>query len=225
MRIGDENSKQKGRVFGLARRRSTKRVRFRGPIRHLAARDTQGHRPENLTSVNERRRATGREARLLCSFSHARGDEKLHIPATEGSEMTNWSARVHHVVITVTDIDVSRRWYRELFGVDPVIDGPVEPLPGHHRGYYHVVFPLPGGLLFGLHLHAATAEDESFSEFRPGLDHVAFAADSRREIKAWEERLSELGIDNSGIVEDRHGLNLSFRDPDNIALEVWAPLA
>jgi glyoxylase I family protein len=138
--------------------------------------------------------------------------------------MNNLPVRAHHVVITVSDIDRSREWYRELLGVDPVIDGPVEPLPGHHRGYYHVVFALSDGVFFGLHLHEATRNDDSFNEFRPGLDHVAFAAEGKSEIEAWVQRLSELGIEHSGIVEDQYGLNLSFRDPDNIALEVWSPL-
>ncbi|HEX2259188.1 MAG TPA: VOC family protein [Actinomycetota bacterium] len=133
------------------------------------------------------------------------------------------SVRMHHVVLTVTDMDVSRQWYRELLGVEPVIDEAVEPLAGHHRGYYHVVFSLPGGL-FGLHSHAATDKDDTFSEFRPGLDHVAFSAEGRSEIEAWQQRLTELGIKHSGIVEDKYALNLSFRDPDNIALEFWAPL-
>lgn len=130
----------------------------------------------------------------------------------------------HHVVLTVTDIDTSREWYRDLLRVEPVIDGPVEPLPGHHSGYYHVVFPLSGGLLLGLHAHEATRKDDSFSEFRPGLDHFAFGAESRSELNAWEQHLSDLGVEHSGIVQDPHGLSVSFRDPDNIALEVWSAL-
>lgn len=138
--------------------------------------------------------------------------------------MSSLPLRGHHIVLTVTDVDISRRWYRDLLGVEPVIDEPVEPLPGHHSGYYHVIFPLSDGLLLGLHRHDATPSDDSFSEFRPGLDHVAFGAGSRSELDAWEQRLNDLGIGHSGIVEDSHGYNLSFRDPDNIALEVWCPL-
>lgn len=138
--------------------------------------------------------------------------------------MDDLSVKIHHVVLTVTDMDVSRQWYRDLLRVEPVIDEAVEPLSGHHRGYYHVVFSLPGGLLLGLHSHATTDRNEKFSEFRPGLDHIAFSAEGRSEIEAWQQRLTELGIEHSGIVEDKYGLNLSFRDPDNIALEFWAPL-
>jgi hypothetical protein len=35
-------------------------------------------------------------------------------------------------------------------------------------------------------------------------------------------RLNELGIANSGIVDDAYGHHLNFRDPDNIALELFA---
>jgi hypothetical protein len=39
----------------------------------------------------------------------------------------------------------------------------------------------------------------------------------------WQTRLEELGVKHGGIAEDANGLGLSFRDPDNIALELWAP--
>ncbi|MBP2366868.1 hypothetical protein [Pseudonocardia parietis] len=36
------------------------------------------------------------------------------------------------------------------------------------------------------------------------------------------ERLEELGITHGGIVDAPEGSALSFRDPDNIALELFA---
>ena len=56
-----------------------------------------------------------------------------------------------------------------------------------------------------------------------GLDHLAFDCSSRGELEAWELRLGELGIANGGIVDADYGSALSFRDPDNIALEFLAP--
>lgn len=41
--------------------------------------------------------------------------------------------------------------------------------------------------------------------------------------KKWQHRLDELGIEHGGIAEDANGFGLSFRDPDNIALELTAP--
>ena len=40
----------------------------------------------------------------------------------------------------------------------------------------------------------------------------------------WQARLEELGITHGEIVDAHYGSGLSFRDPDNIALELFAPL-
>ena len=122
-----------------------------------------------------------------------------------------------HVAVTVRDLAVSAPWYRELIGADPVVD---EDTDG---GFHHVVFALPNGTLFGLHQHTVGGADQPFSEFRAGLDHVAFGCASRSELEKWVERLDELGITHGGIVDAHYGSGLSFRDPDGIALEFFAP--
>lgn len=121
-----------------------------------------------------------------------------------------------HVAVTVSDLDRSREWYRKLFGSDPVLDEDA-------GSFYHVVFALDGGSLFGLHTHPAPNEQPEFSEYRSGLDHVAFGVGSRADLESWEQRLNDMGIDNGGIVDAPYGSGLSFRDPDNIALEFFAP--
>jgi hypothetical protein len=40
---------------------------------------------------------------------------------------------------------------------------------------------------------------------------------------AWAGRLDQLGVAHDGIVDAGYGSGLSFRDPDNIALELFAP--
>jgi glyoxylase I family protein len=52
---------------------------------------------------------------------------------------------------------------------------------------------------------------------------LAFACADRSELAEWEARLTELGMANGGIVDAPYGSGLSFRDPDNIALEFFAP--
>ncbi len=121
-----------------------------------------------------------------------------------------------HVAVTVSHLDRSRDWYRQLFGSDPVLDEDA-------GGLYHVVFALDGGTLVGLHAHSVPNDQPRFSEFRSGLDHVAFAVSSRSDLESWETRLEELGIEHGGIVDAPYGSGLSFRDPDNIALEFFAP--
>jgi catechol-2,3-dioxygenase len=57
------------------------------------------------------------------------------------------------------------------------------------------------------------------------MDHVAFACADRAELGRWVSRLDELGIKHGGIVDAHYGSGVSFRDPDNIALEFFAPPA
>jgi glyoxylase I family protein len=65
--------------------------------------------------------------------------------------------------------------------------------------------------------------DDRFDEHRPGLDHLSFRVVDRAELKAWQARLEALGIPHGEIVDAHYGSGLSFRDPDNIALELFAP--
>jgi len=134
-------------------------------------------------------------------------------------------AAAHHVALTVTDLEGSRTWYRRLLGTDPVIDEDVAGRPGHHKGFHHTVFVLPGGFILALHAHPGSDHADRFDELRPGLDHIAFSCADRGDLERLRGRLDELGIQHGGIAGDHLGHALSFRDPDNIALEFWAPRA
>ncbi len=123
---------------------------------------------------------------------------------------------INHVALTVTDLGVSRPWYQKLFGLDPVMDE-VEDAGTFH----HVVWGFPNGTIFGIHEHKKPSSSDPADELRPGLDHVSFACDSRDELKEWESKLNEMGAKNGGIVEASYGAGLSFRDPDNNALEFF----
>ena len=124
---------------------------------------------------------------------------------------------LNHVAVTVRDLEVSGPWYRALIGADPVLDEHTD------AGFRHIVWLLDGGALFGIHQHDRPLENEPFSEFRVGLDHVSFGCANRDELEKWVGRLDELGIEHGGIVDAHYGSGLSFRDPDGIALEFFAP--
>jgi catechol-2,3-dioxygenase len=122
---------------------------------------------------------------------------------------------VQHVAVTVNDLGVSRPWYNALFGADPVLDEDTGP-------FHHVVWLL-GGTLVGIHQHKEPSSADSFDELRPGLDHVAFGCANRAELEEWQKHLDSIGVKHGGIVDANYGSGLSFRDPDNIALEFFAP--
>ena len=124
-----------------------------------------------------------------------------------------------HVALTVRDLGVSVPWYEALFDAEPVIDEDTDP------DMHHTVYMLAGPTLIGLHQHQTPAPPERFSEFRVGLDHVAFGCADRAELEKWARGLDELDIEHGGIKDAPYGSGLSFRDPDGIALEFFAPPA
>jgi glyoxylase I family protein len=121
---------------------------------------------------------------------------------------------ITHVALTVSDLGKSVPWYEKLFDGKPVLDEDTGP-------FRHVVW-LVGGTLVGLHQFPDPAPG-AFNERSVGLDHLAFACANRGELEQWESRLNELGVKHGGIVDAPYGSGLSFRDPDNIALEFFAP--
>jgi glyoxylase I family protein len=123
---------------------------------------------------------------------------------------------IGHVALTVSDLERSVPWYRRLFDAEPVLDEDTGP-------FHHVVWMLGDGTLLGLHQHANHVTSEPASEFRTGLDHLSFSCADRAELERWKDRLDQLGIPHGGIIDAPCGSGLSFRDPDNIPLEFFAP--
>lgn len=121
---------------------------------------------------------------------------------------------ITHVALTVSDLGRSVPWYTQLFDAEPVLDEDTGP-------FRHVVWAV-GSTLVGLHQFPDPRAGE-FDERRVGLDHLAFACADRAELEQWQARLDELGITHGGVVDASYGSGLSFRDPDGIALELFAP--
>ncbi|HEY3485180.1 MAG TPA: VOC family protein, partial [Ilumatobacteraceae bacterium] len=92
-----------------------------------------------------------------------------------------------HVALTVRDLSVSVPWYEKLFDTKPVLDEDTDP------GFHHTVYLL-GNTLIGLHQHTPPAPDDTFSEYRVGLDHVAFGCANRAELEQWVDKLDALGV-------------------------------
>ena len=124
-----------------------------------------------------------------------------------------------HVALTVRDLSVSVPWYETLLDAKPVLDEDTDP------DFHHTVYLIGNGNLLGLHQHETPAPEGDFSEYRVGLDHVSFGVANRAELEKWAQRLDELGVAHGGIKDAAYGSGLSFRDPDGIALEFFAPPA
>jgi catechol 2,3-dioxygenase-like lactoylglutathione lyase family enzyme len=122
---------------------------------------------------------------------------------------------ITHVAVTVTDLDRSEAWYTKVLGAAPVLDEDTGP-------FRHIVYSV-GTTLLGLHGFPELVSREPFNERRVGLDHIAFGVASRDELVQWAARLDSLGIAHGEVKDAGYGSGLSFRDPDNIALELFAP--
>ena len=126
------------------------------------------------------------------------------------------NAVIAHVTLTVSDLNRSIPWYERVFDTKVVLDE--EPGP-----FRRAVWRVGGRALVGFNQFPDPADTLPFNERRVGLDHLALGCSSRSELEAWKVRLDELGIVNGGVVDAAYGSALSFRDPDNIALEFFAP--
>ena len=130
---------------------------------------------------------------------------------------------LHHLSLTVTDLDASLDWYRKVFRADH--DDTQFPHYGQEDTGYGVLLTVPGsGLAIGLHKNVSN-QGESFSETRTGLDHVSFNVAARTDLEAWTDWLDELGVPHTGIRDLTEPFVYStvvFRDADGIQLELFA---
>lgn len=121
-------------------------------------------------------------------------------------------AGVNHASFTVTDLDASQRFYTEVLDFTLVMD----------VGYARVFMHAGTGFTLAVTKHAG-APGGAFCEFNTGLDHLGFAAKSRAELEEWERRFDEHAVTYTPVRDMEMGYHLNFRDPDGIALELYAP--
>lgn len=129
---------------------------------------------------------------------------------------------VHHVGLTVTDVDASEIWYGRVIGLQRVF---VERhYGGDGTGYAVVIGAERLAFNIGLDHHPGNA-GEAFDATRTGLDHVCFRVADRAALESWASHLTREEVEHSGVVvvEGMPFAVINFRDPDGIALELISP--
>ena len=127
-----------------------------------------------------------------------------------------------HVRLTVTDIDRSRAFYEGVFGLPVAFEVP-DDADEETREQLSFLY---GGVIYALGdslLGLRPAGGERFDEDRTGLDHLSFAVGSRADLDAAVSVLDERDVAHGGVKDIGAGFILEFRDPDGIALELFAP--
>jgi glyoxylase I family protein len=134
---------------------------------------------------------------------------------------------IHHMRLTVTDIARSREFYTQLLGFEVAVESPPPDDPNAAAVYpvlWGGIVMMRGNLLLGLR-PVAPAGDR-FDEDRVGLDHLSFSVGSRAELDQARVLFDEHGVPHGEIRElASFGIYiLPFRDPDNVQLELTAPI-
>jgi catechol 2,3-dioxygenase-like lactoylglutathione lyase family enzyme len=133
---------------------------------------------------------------------------------------------VHHLRLTVTDIQRSRQFYASLLGFQVAAESPPPGDPSEAETFrilFGGVVMARDGLLLGLRPMAP--DGDRFDPDRVGLDHLSFSVASREDLEQAARLLDEQGVPHGGITPlPSFGIDvLPFEDPDGIQLELTAP--
>jgi glyoxalase family protein len=93
------------------------------------------------------------------------------------------------------------------------------PHPENPKHTVHVYEMGPGGAPAELHI-AVQPDLPPARQGAGGVHHVAFRTPTYEEHDAWVERLTALGIPNSGLVDRYYFRSLYFREPNGILFEI-----
>lgn len=130
---------------------------------------------------------------------------------------------VHHLSLTVTDLEASVDWYTRALGWQRQ-PGTVPHYAAEDTGYCILVADANSGLVIALHQNTGN-KGEAFSEAHTGLDHASFRVSSRADLDTWVTWLDENGVERTGVRDVAGPPAMStvvFRDPDNIQLGLIA---
>ena len=134
---------------------------------------------------------------------------------------------IHHLRLTVTDLERSRRFYTGLLGFDVAVESPPPDDPSAAEAFtvlFGGVVMIRGNLLMGLRPMAPG--DDRFDPDRVGLDHLSFGVASRADLDEAVRLFDEQGVPHGTIIRlPSFGIDvLPFEDPDGVQLELTAPV-
>jgi len=114
---------------------------------------------------------------------------------------------LHHVRLPVSDVLLSRDWYCDVLGFEPMLDFEEEDrLVG--VAVQHRV-----GVTLGLHL------DPQRAAALNGFAVVALTVAGPVVLAEWSRRFDQLGVEHSPMVKDHGGWSMQLVDPDGIIVE------
>jgi len=138
------------------------------------------------------------------------------------------AGEIHHLRLTVTDVQRSREFYTSLLGFQVAVESPPPGDPGADEAFsilFGGVVMIRGSVLMGL--RPVAAAHDRFDPDRVGLDHLSFSVPTRADLEQALRLFDEHGVPHGAITRlPSFGIDvLPFDDPDGIQLELTAPAA
>jgi catechol 2,3-dioxygenase-like lactoylglutathione lyase family enzyme len=119
---------------------------------------------------------------------------------------------LHHLKLPVSDLDVSLRWYQDVFGAEHLQQFDHFDDDGVR---YAVIVAIPG-LPTTLELRWAPRAAAAMRE----CDPINLAIDSVDQLQAWEAHLESLQVNHSPVIAGGPGHLLVIADPDGIFIRI-----
>ena len=123
---------------------------------------------------------------------------------------------MHHVALTVADLQRSVEFYKKVLGFEQVAD--LGSKIGLHNGSFLLVVALAPDP------DRAIVHDR-FDENRVGLDHISFRVENLAAMEEAAAALDDMSVSRGAIRDLGKGFGfyvMALRDPDNIQLELTA---
>lgn len=117
---------------------------------------------------------------------------------------------IDHILFMVKNVRKTNEFYMKILG---------KPI---HRDKYSVAWKIGDTKVF-FALPFKTLKRNTFDRNRIGLNHLAFGVRTVRDLKRWEKKIANTGIQHSGIIKDRYKTReyIWFDDPDGIRQEFY----
>jgi glyoxylase I family protein len=134
---------------------------------------------------------------------------------------------IHHLRLTVTDVQRSREFYTGLLGFEVAVESPPPDDPAAAETFsvlFGGVVMIRGNLIMGLRPMAPATD--RFDPDRVGLDHLSFAVPGYEDLEQAVRLFDERGVPHGEITRlSSFGIDvLPFEDPDGMQLELTAPV-
>lgn len=116
---------------------------------------------------------------------------------------------IHHIELTVKNLQVSKLFYSKLPGFKEVAE------------YPHFIMFYTGSFYFGITDHEGKQHTTVFDEKNIGLDHISFEVSKKEDLNTAVQFFDSEKIPHGEIKKLSNNLYvLAFRDRDNIQLEL-----